>query len=114
MNTPPLEEFILLHNNICAAFADPKRMQIVYALSEHPMNVTTLSETLNMPQPTVSRHLAALRQRGLVTVERTGTSATYTVADARIRDVIDLQRQILKSVLEHQTAVLDTNDVDSL
>lgn len=109
MNVPPLEEFILLHNNICAAFTDPKRMQIIYALSECAMNVTALSEMLDMPQPTVSRHLAALRQRGLVTVERNGTSAIYCVADARIRDVIDLQRQILKSVLEHQTAVIDTN-----
>ncbi len=109
MNIPPLEEFILLHNNICAAFTDPKRMLIIYALSECAMNVSTLSEQLGMPQPTVSRHLAALRQRGLVNVERNGTSAIYCVADARIRDVIDLQRQILKSVLEHQTAVIDTN-----
>ena len=62
----PIEEINLLHNNICQAVNDPKRIQILYALSDHPLNVTALATLLDTPQPTISRHLSILRQRALV------------------------------------------------
>jgi DNA-binding transcriptional ArsR family regulator len=58
-----LEELKLLHRNICQALGDPKRIQILYALHEQPSNVSALAEMLDTLQPTISRHLAVLRQR---------------------------------------------------
>ena len=61
MPHPPLEELNRLHANLCQAVADPKRILIIYALHDHPRNVSTLAADLEIPQPTVSRHLRVLR-----------------------------------------------------
>jgi DNA-binding transcriptional ArsR family regulator len=107
MSIVALEELQLLHRNICQAFADPKRIQILYALHEQAQNVSSLAEMLDMPQPTVSRHLGVLRQRALVKTERTGTSVVYSVADARMIDILDVMRQVMRDALERQSNVLE-------
>ena len=91
-----------LHASICQALADPKRILILYALSEGPMNVTELTEALNVPQPTVSRHLKVLRERRLVLTEREGTSVRYSLSDARVIEALDTMRAVLVGGLTQQ------------
>jgi DNA-binding transcriptional ArsR family regulator len=95
-------EVNLLHANICQALADPKRILILYALSEGPMNVTELTEALDVPQPTVSRHLKVLRERHLVSTEREGTSVRYSLSDARVIEALDIMRAVLLGGLTQQ------------
>jgi ArsR family transcriptional regulator len=104
----PIEELILLHNNICQAVNDPKRLQILYALSDQPLNVTALAHLLDTPQPTISRHLGMLRQRSLVIAEREGTTIIYRLADPRIISILDVMRQLLRELLERQSGALDS------
>ena len=106
MAFPSLSELRLLHANICKALGDPKRIQILYALDEQPRNVTSLASTLDIPQPTISRHLAVLRQRSLVATERNGQMVNYRLADPRIIDVLDSMRTILRDSLERQSSAL--------
>lgn len=106
MNGPTLEELNLLHANICQALGDPKRIFILYALQEQPRHVTALAEALDMPQPTVSRHLHVLRQRRLVSTERHGAAVVYTLTDERIIDVLDVMRSILRDSLTQQSDML--------
>ncbi len=101
-----LAELEYLHANICQALGDTKRLQILYALHAQPCNVTTLAESLNTPQPTISRHLSLLRQRGLVKTERDGPSVIYRVADTRIIDVLDQMRALLRDLHSEQTKSL--------
>jgi DNA-binding transcriptional ArsR family regulator len=93
------KEIGMLHNRICHALADPKRILILHLLSENPRLVNELAEMLEVPQPTVSRHLSVLRERGLVDAEREGTAIRYTLADHRIIDALDLMRAILNTQL---------------
>jgi ArsR family transcriptional regulator len=106
MDIPQIEELGLLHANICQALGDPKRIQILYALHGEPRYVSALAEDLGMPQPTVSRHLQVLRQRSLVLTERDGQTVVYRLADARIIDVLNMMRQIMRDALDRQTNVL--------
>ena len=106
----PIEEINLLHSNVCQAISEPKRVQILYALSEQPMNVTALAQVLYTPQPTISRHLAVLRQRSLVSADRAGVSVVYRLADPRILTALDLMRQILQDVLERQSDMMNKRD----
>jgi DNA-binding transcriptional ArsR family regulator len=92
-------EIGMLHNRICSALADPKRILILYLLAESPRLVNELAEMLQIPQPTVSRHLAVLRERGLVSTEREGTAIRYTLGDHRIIEALDLMRAILNTQL---------------
>ncbi len=103
MAIPGLEELHLLHEQVCQAVSDPKRIQILYALHENPRHVTALAEALDTPQPTISRHLSLLRQRMLVIAERDGASVTYRLADPRIIEILDLMRQLLREMLEQRT-----------
>jgi ArsR family transcriptional regulator len=107
MTIPTLDEMTLLHEHCSAAMSDPRRLQILFALGEGPMNVTALAEALNAPQPTVSRHLAVLRGRSLVVTERSGASVIYRLADPRVIDVLTMMRQIAREGALHKANVLE-------
>lgn len=67
------------------ALSEPVRLQIVLLLSKSESNVAGLVNTLNLPQSTVSRHLATLRAAKLVRSERQGTSVIYRLADTHLK-----------------------------
>jgi ArsR family transcriptional regulator len=98
----------LLHENICQALADPKRIVILYALADHPRNVTEIAEVLEVPQPTASRHLRILRERLLVTTAREGTQVVYSLHDPRIIEALDLMRGMVMSVLRERGRLAET------
>jgi ArsR family transcriptional regulator len=106
MNSPTQAELNLLHSNVCAALSDPKRILILYALYEQPLNVSTLADFLDFPQPTVSRHLRVLRQRALVLTERDGPSVIYRLADDRIISVLNTMRAILHDSVGRQASAV--------
>ena len=111
MAFPSIRELRLLHANICKALGNPKRIQILYALDQQPSNVSTLASTLDISQPTTSRHLAILRQRSLVIAERDGQMVIYCLSDPRIIEVLDSMRTILRDSLERQSsALVETGD----
>jgi len=106
MDFPSTRELRLLHTKVCKAIGDPKRIQILYSLDEQPYNVSALAEALNMPQSTISRHLAILRQSALVTTERDAQMVIYQLADKRVIDALDSMREILRDSLERQSSAL--------
>ena len=99
MALPTHEELETMHYHICQAVGDTKRLMIMYALNEKPRYVTELAELLDVPQPTVSRHLTILLERGIVTKERNGAAMVYRLTDDRIISVLDRMRGILADVL---------------
>ena len=62
-------------------FADPTRIRILNLLVAGELCVCDLVNILELPQPTVSRHLAYLRAAGLVLVTRESKFAHYRLAD---------------------------------
>ena len=109
MVSPALtEEVTALHAGICSGLADTRRILMLYALSEKPRNVSELAEELGISQPTASRHLNLLRERGLVTAKREGQSVVNTLADERIIQALDLLREVLASNLQSQAALVES------
>jgi ArsR family transcriptional regulator len=106
MSIPQSDELNMLHVHVCQALSDPTRLQILYALHDEPRNVTTIASLLDIPQSTISRHLAILRQRSLVTSKRNGMAVTYSLSDVRIITVLDLMRDVLHDLLKQQSLVL--------
>jgi ArsR family transcriptional regulator len=108
MVTPTLQQEITqLEANFCAALSDPNRLLILYALNEKPLNVTELTNELGLSQPTMSRHLKVLRERGLVHAIRTGTVITYHLTDARLIQALDLLRNVMRERLTHQANLIN-------
>ena len=102
------EEVFRLHAHLCEGLADPIRILILYTLTEHHHNVTELAEALNLPQPTISRHLKVLRDRNMVLPERSGQSVYYRLADPRVIEALDLLRSMLADMLQNQIALART------
>jgi len=96
-----------LHANICAGLADPKRIVILYALAERPQTVNDLAAALDIPQPSVSRHLKVLRERSMVLARRQGQSVEYRVSDERLIEALDLLRAVLRDNLARRAGLLE-------
>lgn len=62
-------------------FADPTRIRILSALSAGELCVCDIVDILELPQPTVSRHLAYLRRMRLVEATRESRLAHYRLAE---------------------------------
>lgn len=95
-----------LHAELCSALADPKRILILYALSDKPYNVSELAEAVGISQPAASRHLKILRERGLARPERQGASVEYRLTDARLIEALDLLRAVLHDRLHHRASLI--------
>jgi ArsR family transcriptional regulator len=63
-----------------SALADPTRARLLLALERHELTVGELASVLQLPQSTVSRHLATLSQEGWVVARPDGTSRRYRMA----------------------------------
>lgn len=62
------------------ALADKTRLRILALLGNNEVCVCHIHDSLGLPQPTVSRHLAYLRRAGLVDTRRDGVWMHYQVA----------------------------------
>src|SRR3954471_17239987 len=74
------------------ALADKTRLRILALLGDGEVCVCHIHDTLRVPQPTASRHLAYLRRSGLVDVRRDGAWMHYRVSaslDPVVRAVVD-------------------------
>src|ERR1700693_5496214 len=69
------EEFATL----CKALADPTRVQIIHILAAaaDPVCVCDFTAAFDLGQPTISHHLAKLREAGMVTSFKRGIWAFY-------------------------------------
>jgi ArsR family transcriptional regulator len=101
------QEIIQLQADFCAALSDPTRILILYALKDKSQNVTELTNELGIPQPTTSRHLKVLRERGLVYTERQGTVITYHLVDQRVIQAMDLLRSAMRDRLTERASLVN-------
>lgn len=88
-----------LQADICKTMADPNRLMILHELKQGEMSVGQLTVILGLPQSNVSRHLAVLRERGIVDTRRNRTTIYYRLSDAKIADACNLVREVLESQL---------------
>ncbi|MBK8137191.1 MAG: winged helix-turn-helix transcriptional regulator [Anaerolineae bacterium] len=101
------QEISRMEADLCSAFVDPTRILILYALNEMPRNVGELASELQITQPAASRHLKVLRDRGLVTTVRQGTSIEYRLADQRLIQALDILRSVLRDRIVHRANVME-------
>ena len=67
----------------------PARLAIVTELAERPRVVHELVDLLDMSQPLVSQHLRVLRGARLVSVERKGREAVYSLVDDHVAHIVN-------------------------
>ncbi len=79
------------------SLADPTRLAIVRRLARGPARVVDLTEPLGLAQSTVSKHLACLRDCGLVTVRPQGRASVYSLAQPALLDLLASAETLLEA-----------------
>jgi ArsR family transcriptional regulator, arsenate/arsenite/antimonite-responsive transcriptional repressor len=97
----PIDEL----ENVYKALADKTRLRILALLGNNEVCVCHIHDSLGLPQPTVSRHLAYLRKSGLVAARRDGVWMHYQVA----RSLSPLVRAILGAAVDALRQVAATS-----
>src|SRR3984893_18615946 len=83
------------------ALADESRLKIIGRLPTRERSVDELATTLKLKPPTVSHHLATLREIGLVDMRAAGTTHVYHFQPAALRR---LNRKLAPKRLAHPPA----------
>jgi len=66
----------------------PIRLKIVAGLCTQECNVKHIWECLNLPQATVSQHLALLKHKGIIEGKREGVEVRYSVIHPLAKKII--------------------------
>jgi DNA-binding transcriptional ArsR family regulator len=69
------------------ALTDPRRVRLCRLIARQAMTTADLADRLSMTRPQVSRHLRALRDLGLVRVERNGRYVHYRLDLAAVERI---------------------------
>lgn len=75
--------------DVLKGIAHPLRLRIITLLCERDHTVTELTDALDSRQSLVSQHLSPLRLLGLVSVDRRGGRATYSLGEPHLRTLVD-------------------------
>lgn len=71
--------------------AHPVRLCIVRRLwREGSCNVTFMQECLEMPQSTISQHLAKLKQAGIIVGDRQGLEVKYSLKNESVKRILQI------------------------
>lgn len=91
-----MDELIILQAEILKTLASPRRIEILHALADGPIEVGRLATAIGATQPNVSQHLAVLRSTGIVEAERDGREVRYRLADPDVMVACGLMREVLQ------------------
>ena len=72
------------------ALSEPNRLWILQLLMDGEKNVSEIVETTGLRQPNVSRHLAHLTEKNLISRRKEGLEVYYAIADDTLGEMCDL------------------------
>ena len=96
---------------IIKAMAHPSRLFIVEELQKEERCVNELTEMIGADASTVSKHLSVLKNAGLVTDEKRGTSIYYSLQTPCILNFIGCVEEVLETNVEKQLEIVRGNKV---
>ena len=92
---------------IAKALAHPSRLLMLDALTGEELCVSDLTELVGSDQSTVSKHLAVLRQAGLVDLTKEGTLAFYRLKAPCLEGFWKCIETVLSKNLEDQKQAIE-------
>ena len=99
-------QFYQARARVAKAMAHPSRLLILEALQEREHCVCELTELVEADQSTVSKHLAVLKQAGLVDDRKDGTMTFYRPRMTCLEGFWRCIESVLKENIKCQTTAL--------
>jgi DNA-binding transcriptional ArsR family regulator len=75
-------------NSVFKALSHPARRQIVAMLRDGPLASGDIAAAFDMAWPSVTGHLAALKEAGLIEAERAGNSVRYRLVISAAEEAV--------------------------
>jgi len=89
-NTEKIKNILVEKAEMLKIIAHPVRLCILAMLiKEQESNVTDIQCCLDVPQPTVSQHLAKLKSAGILSSERNGTVIIYKIKSEEVKHIVE-------------------------
>ncbi len=92
---------------VAKALAHPSRLLMLDALAEKEMCVCDLTDLVGADQSTVSKHLAVLKNAGIVADRKEGVMIYYRLKVGCLRGFWNCIEGVLKQNLKEQQAVMN-------
>jgi len=85
---------------ILKALGHPARLCIVCRLMLKDYNVSHIQDCLELPQSTVSQHLAILKAKGIIKGQRKGVEVIYSIANDDVKKIINalFEPEVMKAL----------------
>jgi ArsR family transcriptional regulator len=103
-----MDEITILQADVLKTLANPRRLEILHALADGPIEVGRLAELIGASQPNVSQHLAVLRASGVVDAERDGREVRYRLTDPDVMVACGVMRAVLERRLTRLAGIVAT------
>ncbi|UAL09791.1 metalloregulator ArsR/SmtB family transcription factor [Caulobacter segnis] len=85
-------------SGVFKALGHPARRQIIAMLRDRPMLSGEIAAAFEMSWPTITGHLTALKDAGLVEAERDGTAIRYRLCISAIEEAVAVLLELMDSV----------------
>lgn len=86
-----------MQNSVFKALAHPARRQLLALLRKGPRLAGDLAAEFDASWPTMSRHLAVLKEADLISAERQGTQILYRVNTSVLEDTASALLELIGS-----------------
>ena len=93
---------------------DESRLKILRLVTEREHSVGELAEKLGLGEPTISHHLARLREVYLVNIRTAGTARYYRLNEGMLKNFKEIFATIEKPVVEKETKMDDKEWISAL
>lgn len=89
------------------ALSEPTRLRLLNVLMQGDQTVGQLVEASGSGQANVSKHLALLRDAGMVAMRKEGMTTVCAISDPMVRELCEMMCSRLKEEMETKAAELE-------
>jgi DNA-binding transcriptional ArsR family regulator len=94
----------------CKVFSSTRRVLILWALIEHPLTVSEVAEAINTSLQNTSQHLRLMKDKGILTSKREGSTVYYEYLHDPSNDLCPQLLEAGKQIHSNKRESIDTND----
>ena len=84
---------------ICRAFANPMRLQILDQICQGECSATHLQKSLHISRANLSQHTSLLKSVGLIAKRRYGNQMHFSLAMPEVKQAFEVLRKVLHARL---------------
>jgi ArsR family transcriptional regulator len=100
------DTFLERQAKLCQALGNASRLQILHTLQNSPLCVGDLAKTVGLRQAALSRHLAILRNQGIVIAQHQGQENVYHVTHLKYMVICNLLQDVISEQVAHQSEIV--------